>query len=146
MRIFTSHPLVIIGASANGGPPIILFFLSSPVGAAVGRASLIAFFLFTDVWASLFYWQQGLIHRGTLIFTAVFLVPMAMVAAILSLFVSSLPTRISIATPLTPIMFLTIAGICRAFFMMLRVKRIDRDEIVFIIVLITDMISSYSLI
>ena len=45
---------VINGASANGGPPIILFFLSSPLGAAVGRASLIAFFLFTDVWASLF--------------------------------------------------------------------------------------------
>ena len=69
---------VINGASANGGPPVILFFLSSPAGAAVGRASLIAFFLFTDVWASLFYWQQDLIHRGTLIFTVVFLVPMAM--------------------------------------------------------------------
>ena len=69
---------VINGASANGGPPVILFFLSSPAGAAVGRASLIAFFLFTDVWASLFYWQQDLIYRGTLIFTVVFLVPMAM--------------------------------------------------------------------
>lgn len=67
---------LINGASANGGPPIILFFLSSPLGAAVGRASLIAFFLFTDVWASLFYWQQGLISRSTLIFTVVFLVPM----------------------------------------------------------------------
>lgn len=67
---------VINGASANGGPPIILFFLSSPLGAAVGRASLIAFFLFTDVWASLFYWQQGLISLDTIIFTLVFMVPM----------------------------------------------------------------------
>ena len=56
--------------------PIILFFLSSPLGAAVGRASLIAFFLFTDVWASLFYWQQGLISLDTIIFTLVFMVPM----------------------------------------------------------------------
>ncbi len=52
------------------------FFLSSPLGAAVGRASLIAFFLFTDVWASLFYWQQGLISLDTIIFTLVFMVPM----------------------------------------------------------------------
>ena len=66
---------VINGASANGGPPIILFFLSSPLGAAVGRASLIAFFLFTDVWASLFYWQQGLISLDTIIFTLVFTSP-----------------------------------------------------------------------
>ena len=50
--------------------------LSSPLGAAVGRASLIAFFLFTDVWASLFYWQQGLISLDTIIFTLVFMVPM----------------------------------------------------------------------
>ncbi len=67
---------VINGASANGGPPIILFFLSSPLGAAAGRASLIAFFLFTDVFASLFYWQQGLISMDTLIFTVVFALPM----------------------------------------------------------------------
>lgn len=57
---------VINGASANGGPPVILLFLSSPAGAAVGRASLIAFFLFTDVWASLFYWREGLMSITTL--------------------------------------------------------------------------------
>lgn len=67
---------VLNGASANGGPPIILFFLSSPVGAAVGRASLIAFFLFTDVLASLFCWQQGLISSDTFVFAAVFALPM----------------------------------------------------------------------
>lgn len=52
---------LINGASANGGPPAILFFLSGPQSAAVGRASLIAFFLFTDVLASLFYWGYGLL-------------------------------------------------------------------------------------
>ncbi len=67
---------VINGASANGGPPIILFFLSSPLGAAVGRASLIAFFLFTDVLASLFYWQQGLIRLDTFLFAGIFALPM----------------------------------------------------------------------
>lgn len=69
---------IINGASANGGPPVILFFLSSPAGAAVGRASLIAFFLFTDVLASLLYWKSGLIHLETLIFTGCFLVPLGL--------------------------------------------------------------------
>jgi len=43
---------VINGASANGGPLVILLFFSSPAGANVGRASLIAYFLFTDTCAS----------------------------------------------------------------------------------------------
>lgn len=42
---------IINGASANGGPPVILFFLSGPSGAAVSRASLIAFFLIIDIFA-----------------------------------------------------------------------------------------------
>lgn len=69
---------IINGASANGGPPVILFFLSSPAGAAVGRASLIAFFLFTDVLASLLYWKSGLVHPEILVFTGCFLVPLGL--------------------------------------------------------------------
>lgn len=69
---------IINGASANGGPPVILLFLSSPAGAAVGRASLIAFFLFTDVWASLFYWHEGLMTLGTLRDAVVFLPVLAL--------------------------------------------------------------------
>lgn len=61
---------VINGAAANGGPPAILFFLSSPAGAAVGRASLIAYFLLTDTWASVFCWQNGLFTADTWLFTA----------------------------------------------------------------------------
>ncbi len=54
------------GAAANGGLPLILFFLSSPLAAATGRASLIAFFFFTDVWASIFAAQQNLFTVTTL--------------------------------------------------------------------------------
>lgn len=64
---------VINGAAANGGPPAILFFLSSPAGAAVGRASLIAYFLMTDTWASLFCWQNGLFTVDTWIFAGAML-------------------------------------------------------------------------
>jgi uncharacterized membrane protein YfcA len=37
------------GSFVMSGPPVILFFFSSPAGAAAGRASMIAFFLLTDV-------------------------------------------------------------------------------------------------
>lgn len=40
---------VLNGAFAMGGPPAILMYFSSPRHVAVGRASLIAFFLCTDV-------------------------------------------------------------------------------------------------
>ncbi len=53
------------GSCANGGLPLILLFLSSPLAAATGRASLIAFFFFTDVWASVFAVQQGLVSMET---------------------------------------------------------------------------------
>ena len=37
------------GAFGIGGPPVILFYFASPAGNAVGRASLIAYFLVTDL-------------------------------------------------------------------------------------------------
>jgi uncharacterized membrane protein YfcA len=37
------------GAFGIGGPPVVLFYFSTPAAAAVGRASVIAFFLSTDV-------------------------------------------------------------------------------------------------
>ena len=36
------------GGAAIGGPPVILFYLSSPAGVSVSRASIIAYFLGTD--------------------------------------------------------------------------------------------------
>ncbi|MBQ4615112.1 MAG: sulfite exporter TauE/SafE family protein [Mailhella sp.] len=69
---------VINGTSANGGPPAILFFLSSPAGVAAGRASLIAYFLMTDTWASLFCWQNGLFSVHTWFFAAAMLPVLAL--------------------------------------------------------------------
>ena len=65
---------VINGASANGGPPVILLFFSSPAGANVGRASLIAYFLFTDCCASSILAMKGLITLEIL-FTALCYIP-----------------------------------------------------------------------
>ncbi|MEE4113262.1 MAG: sulfite exporter TauE/SafE family protein [Desulfobacteraceae bacterium] len=68
---------VLNGAAAIGGPPAILFFFSSPVGAAVSRASLIAFFLITDILAAGFCVAAGLMtldHAGQALILAL---PMA---------------------------------------------------------------------
>jgi uncharacterized membrane protein YfcA len=39
---------ILNGAFGIGGPPVVLFYFSTPAAAAVGRASVIAFFLSTD--------------------------------------------------------------------------------------------------
>ena len=49
------------GAFGIGGPPVVLFFLSSPAGAVAGRASLIAYFFGTDVVAMGWQLQQHLV-------------------------------------------------------------------------------------
>lgn len=54
------------GAFGIGGPPVILFFLSTPSGRAAGRASLIAFFLGTDVIGLGFQLRDGLITEAHL--------------------------------------------------------------------------------
>ena len=54
------------GGFGMGGPPVILFFFSTPAGAAAGRASIIAFFLVTD--ATGLAWQgfEGLLNVSML--------------------------------------------------------------------------------
>lgn len=54
------------GAFGIGGPPAILFFFSSPAGAAAGRASIVAFFLATDVIGLAFLTQAELTTPATL--------------------------------------------------------------------------------
>ena len=66
---------VINGASANGGPPIILFFLSSPLGAAVGRASLIAFFCSRTSGPRSLLAAGSSALKPTIIATLIFMVP-----------------------------------------------------------------------
>jgi uncharacterized protein len=54
------------GGFGIGGPPVILFFFSSPAGEAAGRASIIAFFLITDVTGLAWQGWNGLISLATL--------------------------------------------------------------------------------
>lgn len=68
---------VLNGAAAIGGPPAILFFFSSPVGAAVSRASLIAFFLVTDILAGGFCIAAGLMTPGHARQAVILALPMA---------------------------------------------------------------------
>jgi uncharacterized membrane protein YfcA len=49
------------GAFGIVAPPVIVFFFNSPAGAAVGRASLIAFFIGTDTMGLALLAQQGLV-------------------------------------------------------------------------------------
>ena len=55
------------GAFGIGGPPVILFYFSSPAGSIAGRASVIAFFLATDVIGLVNQSVHGLITRETFI-------------------------------------------------------------------------------
>ena len=64
------------GGFGMGGPPVVLFFFSSPTGAAAGRASMIAFFLLTDVLGLAWQASSGLITPATLWRAALFLPPL----------------------------------------------------------------------
>lgn len=61
------------GAFGIGGPPVILFYFASPAGNVAGRASLIFYFLATDVIALAFMAPQGMIGRQSLLLAALFL-------------------------------------------------------------------------
>lgn len=71
---FTSG--LINGGASIGGPLIVLFYFSSPAGIATSRASLIVFFLGTDLLASFLCIAQGLITLKTLLFMGILLIPM----------------------------------------------------------------------
>ena len=64
------------GAAAIGGPPVIIFYLSSPAGVAVSRASIIAYFLGIDVISLVMASIQGLTTLETFQLTAIALVPL----------------------------------------------------------------------
>ena len=65
------------GSFGMSGPPVILFFFSSPAGAAIGRASMIAFFLITDVTGLVWQGWSGLLTTATLLRAALFLPALA---------------------------------------------------------------------
>ncbi|HDS1733529.1 MULTISPECIES: sulfite exporter TauE/SafE family protein [Pseudomonas] len=57
---------VLNGALGLGGPPVIVFFLGSPLALEAGRASIIAAFLAMDVAALPAFWAMGLFSRESL--------------------------------------------------------------------------------
>jgi uncharacterized membrane protein YfcA len=61
------------GAFGIGGPPAILFYFASPAGHEAGRASLIAYFLTTDVIGLVFLSREALITLDTLYLALIFL-------------------------------------------------------------------------
>ena len=61
------------GAFGIGGPPVILFYFASPAGNLAGRASLVAFFLATDIIGLANQSTQGLITKETAIRAAFYL-------------------------------------------------------------------------
>ncbi len=61
------------GAFGIGGPPVVLFYFSSPAGNVAGRASIIAFFVATDAIGLVNQSVYGLITREAIIHAAAFL-------------------------------------------------------------------------
>ena len=65
------------GAFGIGGPPVILFYFASPAGHAAGRASLVAFFILTDVTGLIFLSREGLVTRDAGLLALAFLPALA---------------------------------------------------------------------
>lgn len=64
------------GSTALGGPPVVLFFFSSPGGVDISRASLIAFFLGTEIVAIGTFAGMGLMTMQSLHLFLMALIPM----------------------------------------------------------------------
>lgn len=67
---------ILNGAAAIGGPPVILFYLSSPAALVVSRPSIIAYFLGIDVMSLVMASIQGLSTVKTLLLAAACLLPL----------------------------------------------------------------------
>jgi uncharacterized membrane protein YfcA len=70
------------GATAMGGPPVILFFLASPEGVAVGRASLLVYFFFISAWSIITQAVAGLLDLKVLVL-ALLMIPVMAVGNVL---------------------------------------------------------------
>lgn len=66
------------GAFGTGGPPVILFFFSSPAAANIGRASIVAYFLATDALGLIVMAYQGLVTRDSFLRFAIYLPALVM--------------------------------------------------------------------
>ena len=107
---------ILTGSTTIGGPPVILFYLSRPVTAAVSRSSLVAFFAGGDLFAFSVSIFHGLVTANILKTATLFLIPLcAGLAAGSRLFNKSRKdARQSIIILL---MVLSSAGLIRALFL-----------------------------
>lgn len=64
---------VLNGAFGIGGPPVVLFYFSTPGAAAIGRASIIFFFLFTDLLGVGYFATQGIVTAQSFVQAALWL-------------------------------------------------------------------------
>jgi uncharacterized membrane protein YfcA len=64
---------VLNGAFGIGGPPVVLFYFSTPGAAAMGRASIIFFFLFTDLLGVGYFATQGIVTMQSFVQAALWL-------------------------------------------------------------------------
>jgi uncharacterized protein len=64
------------GAFGIAGPPVILLYFSSPAGHQLGRASLIAFFLGTDLIGLPLLAREGLVTKDAFYRAVIFLLPL----------------------------------------------------------------------
>lgn len=67
---------ILNGGATIGGPPVVLFYYSSKSDLSRARASLIAFFLATDLFAASICATQGLFTSKSLSLTGMLLIPL----------------------------------------------------------------------
>ncbi|HTY50705.1 MAG TPA: sulfite exporter TauE/SafE family protein [Steroidobacteraceae bacterium] len=67
---------VLNGSIGIGGPPVVMFFFGSPAGVAAGRASMIAYFLFTDLLGLAWQWHGGLLDRRACVRALLYAAPL----------------------------------------------------------------------
>jgi len=103
------------GAAAIGGPPVILFYLSSPAGVTVSRASIIAYFLGIDVMSLMMASIQGLTTVKTLTMTALCLVPLYLGVTLGSRMFNRADQESFRRHVLILLILLSIAGLLRSF-------------------------------
>jgi uncharacterized membrane protein YfcA len=104
------------GAAAIGGPPVILFYLSSPAGVKTSRASIIAYFLGIDTLCLIMAAVQGLTTFQTLLLTAVCLVPLLLGITIGSRMFIKIDQAAFRHHVLILLILLSIAGLIRSIF------------------------------
>ena len=64
---------VLNGAFGIGGPPVVLFYFSTPGAAVIGRASIIFFFLFTDLLGVGYFATPGIVTAQSFVQAALWL-------------------------------------------------------------------------